>query len=137
MKSTVMEKDLLRMVADKVLSEKSLIGWRTTDGELFPTANTGELVVFELGFSLPTNKFFRGLLHFYGIELMHLNPNSILQIAVFIISAKLSWALSPTLLCSATCSLSDLFREGGRLTLLGEPHFSFGMEGQTSIWVLL
>ena len=88
MKSTVTEKDLLRMVADKVLPEKSLIGWRAADGELFPTANTGELVVFEpvfyQGFSLPTNKFFRGLLHFYGIELVHLNPNSILQITTFI-----------------------------------------------------
>ena len=62
MKSTVMEKDLLRMVTDKVLPEKSLIGWRAADGELFPTANTGELVVFEpffyQGFSLPTNRFF-------------------------------------------------------------------------------
>ena len=88
MKSTVMEKDLLRMVTDKVLPTKSLIGWRATDGELFPTTNTGELVVFEpffyRGFLLPTNKFFRGLLHFYGIELVHLNPNSILQIAAFI-----------------------------------------------------
>ena len=87
-KSTVIEKDLLRMVDDKVLLEKSLIGWRTSNGELFPTTNTGELVVFEpffyRGFSLPTNKFFRGLLYFYGIELVHLNPNSILQIAAFI-----------------------------------------------------
>ena len=47
MKSTVMEKDLLQMVDDKVLPEKSLIGWRATDGELFPTANTGEIIVFE------------------------------------------------------------------------------------------
>ena len=88
MKSTVKEKDLLRMVADKVLPGKSLIRWRATDGELFATANTGELVVFEpffyRGFSLPTNKFFWGLLHFYGIELVHLNPNSILHIAAFI-----------------------------------------------------
>ena len=88
MKSAVTEKDLLRMVTDKVLPEKSLIGWRATDGELFPAANTSELVVFEpfcyRGFSLPTNKFFRGLLHFYGIELVHLNPNSILHIAAFI-----------------------------------------------------
>src|SRR5438105_4754170 len=87
-KSIVTEKDLLRMVDDKVLLEKSLIGWRAADGELFPTANTGELVIFEpffyRGFLLPTNKFFRGLLHFYGIELVHLNPNSILQIAAFI-----------------------------------------------------
>src|SRR5438105_7373214 len=57
-KSIVTEKDLLRMVDDKVLPHKSLIGWRATDGELFPTANTGELVVFEpffyRGFSLST-----------------------------------------------------------------------------------
>src|SRR5438552_16766869 len=76
------------MVDDKVLPEKSLIGWHAADGELFPTANIGELVVFEpffyRGFSLPTNKFFRGLPYFYGIELVHLNPNSILQIAALI-----------------------------------------------------
>src|SRR5881394_2429101 len=76
------------MVDDKVLPEKSLIGWCTADGELFRTANTGELVVFEpffyRGFYLPANKFFWGLLHFYGIELVHLNPNSILQIVAFI-----------------------------------------------------
>ena len=63
-KSTVTEKDLLRMVDDKVLPEKSLIGWRATDGELFPTANTGELVVFEpffyRGFALPHQKVLPG-----------------------------------------------------------------------------
>ena len=88
MKSTMMEKDLLRMVTDKVLPEKSLIVWHATDGESFPTANTGELVVFEpffyRGFSLPTIKFFRGLLQLYGIQLVHLNPNLILHIAAFI-----------------------------------------------------
>src|SRR5438105_6376659 len=88
MKLIMMEKDLERMVDDKILPEKSLIGSHATDGELFPTANTGELVIFEpffyRGFSLPTNKFFRGLLHFYGIELVHLNPNSILHITAFI-----------------------------------------------------
>src|SRR5947207_8658508 len=88
MKSTVTKKDLKKMVTDKVLPEKLLIGWRAADGELFSTANTGELVVFEpffyRGFSLPTNNFFWGLLHFYGIELVHLNPNSILHIATFI-----------------------------------------------------
>ena len=88
MKSTVTEKALERMVADLVLSEKTLIGWRTADGELFPTANTGEVVVFEScfyrGFSLPTSRFFRGLLRFYEIELVNLNPNSILHIFAFI-----------------------------------------------------
>src|SRR5438105_2003861 len=87
MKSTMTEKDLQRMVNDKVLLEKSLVGWCAAAGEDFPTVKTVELVVFEpffyCGFALPTNRFFRGLLHFYGIELVNLNPNSILHIAAF------------------------------------------------------
>lgn len=39
---------------------------------------------FECGFEIPTGDFFRGLLHYYKIELVHLNPNSILDIAIFI-----------------------------------------------------
>ena len=33
---------------------------------------------------LPAGAFFRGLLHFYGLEVTHLKPNSIAQIAIFI-----------------------------------------------------
>ena len=141
MKSTVMEKDLLWMVTDKVLPEKSLIGWRATDGELFPITNTGELVVFEpffyQGFSLPTNKFFRGLLYFYGIELVHLNPNSILHIATFIhlceafLGIEHHFALSRRLF-----SLRPLQKGGREPVLLGEPRSSFDMEELTCIWVL-
>ena len=36
-----------KVVADLVLPEKNLIGWRATAGESFPTANTNEVVVFE------------------------------------------------------------------------------------------
>src|SRR5438105_2387606 len=87
-RSTVAEENLRRMVNDGVLPEKEIIGWRATDGEAFLTANTSEIVVFEPffyhGFSIPTSRFFRGLLHFYKIELVHLNPNSILHISTFI-----------------------------------------------------
>jgi hypothetical protein len=38
----------------------------------------------ERGFGMPTSNFFCGLLHYYGIDLQNLNPNSVLQIAVFI-----------------------------------------------------
>ena len=83
--STVTVGVLLQMVADGVLPEKSIIGWRAAEGEPFPTPDTGEIVVFESffyrGFGLPTSDFFRGLLRFYGIELIHLNPNSILHIS--------------------------------------------------------
>src|SRR5438105_12339445 len=87
-KSTVMEKELEKMVTDLVLPEKDLIGWRVAFGESFSTANTGEIIVFEhffyRGFALPTNAFFHGLLHWYRIKLVHLNPNSILHIIIFI-----------------------------------------------------
>src|SRR5438046_599076 len=87
-KSTATEEDLQKMVEDLFLPKKSLIGWHAADGELFPSTNTDEIVIFEpffyRGFSLPTSSFFRGLLHWYGIELVNLNPNSILHISIFI-----------------------------------------------------
>ena len=39
---------------------------------------------YEKGFALPAGAFFRVLLHFYGLEVTHLKPNSIAQIAIFI-----------------------------------------------------
>src|SRR6266540_3758863 len=102
------EEELEKMVVDLVLPEKDLIGWRAAFSESFPTANTGEIVVFEhffyQGFALPTNAFFRGLLHWYGIELVHLNPNSILHIATFIHSVRSSLASAPTSISSITSS---------------------------------
>jgi len=32
---------------------------------------------YEKGFALPAGAFFRGLLFFYGLEVLHLKPNSI------------------------------------------------------------
>src|SRR5438105_6933540 len=88
MKSTMMEEELEKMVEDQVLPAKDLVGWRTASGELFPTADTEEIVAFTSffyrGFSLLTSSFFCGLLYFYGIELVNLNPNSILQISTFV-----------------------------------------------------
>ena len=38
---------------------------------------------YEKGFALPAGAFFRGLLHLYGLEVMHVKPNSIALIAIF------------------------------------------------------
>ena len=47
-----------------------------------------EIVVFtpfyERGFAMPAHVFLRSLLFFYGLELIHLNPNSILQVSIYI-----------------------------------------------------
>ena len=39
---------------------------------------------YEKGFALPAGAFFRRILHFYELEVTHLKPNSIAQIAIFI-----------------------------------------------------
>jgi hypothetical protein len=50
--------------------------------------NMDEIVSFyhfsEWDLALLSCSFFRGLLYFYGLELHHLNPNSICHIAIFI-----------------------------------------------------
>jgi hypothetical protein len=64
-----------------------MLRWLPAKGQDIPTLNMKEIVVlsslFQHGFGLPSCDFFRGLLH-YQIELIHLNPNSILQITVFV-----------------------------------------------------
>nr|AAM74434.1 Hypothetical protein similar to putative retroelement [Oryza sativa Japonica Group] len=86
--SDVTDENLKEMVAHGVLPAKEIIGWRPACGEAFLTPDTHEVVVFSHflygGFPLPTSKFFRGIVEFYGISLHHLNPNSIVHIANFI-----------------------------------------------------
>jgi hypothetical protein len=64
-----------------------MLQWRPTAGEDIPTPNMNEIVVFssffQHGFGLPACDFLHGLLDHYQIELVHLNPNSILHITVF------------------------------------------------------
>ena len=76
------------MVERGILPEKQITGWRCCYGEEFPSEDTNQAVVFksfyEKGFALPAGAFFRGLLHFYVLEVTHLKPNSIAQIAIFI-----------------------------------------------------
>jgi hypothetical protein len=69
------------------LPDRVVLQWRPAAGEDMPTPNTNEIVVFtsfQCGFGLPICDFLRGLLDHYQIELVHLNPNSIFQIVVFV-----------------------------------------------------
>jgi hypothetical protein len=58
-----------------------------------------EIVVFssffQRGFGLPACDFFCGLLDHYQIELVHLNPNSILQITIFVHLCKAFLGIPP------------------------------------------
>jgi hypothetical protein len=80
--------DLMKLVSEGLLQEKSLVNWRPSFHEPLPMENVEEIVTFyhfaKRGLALPSCSFFRGLLYFYGLELHHLNPNSICHIAIFI-----------------------------------------------------
>jgi hypothetical protein len=86
--SVVDENEIRKLVANHFLLDCAMIQWQTAAGEDLPTPNTNEIVVFsfffQCRFSLPACDFFWGLLDHYQMELVHLNPNSTLQIAVFI-----------------------------------------------------
>jgi hypothetical protein len=87
-KSTIDESEIRKLVRNHFLPGREVLRWRPTNGEDIPTSNPNEIVVlssfFQHGFGLPTCEFLHGLLHHYEIELVHLSPNSILQIAVFV-----------------------------------------------------
>jgi hypothetical protein len=86
--SIVSESGLLHLVSIGVLPPKELCSWRICRGVTVPTENTHESVIYVpfliCGLALPISPFFRGLLDFYRLNLTHLNPNSILQVSVFV-----------------------------------------------------
>jgi hypothetical protein len=71
----------------------------------YPQAHSDEVVtllpLFVSGLGLPTCDFLRQLLSFYQIKLIHLKPNSILQLSVFTHLCEAFLGIPPSL---------DLFR---------------------------
>lgn len=87
-KSTATAALLSKFVDLGVLPPKEIGQWRPCAGQDIPTPDTHERVVlasfFARGLGLPICRFVKGLLRFYSIDLIHLNSNSILQLAIFI-----------------------------------------------------
>jgi hypothetical protein len=86
--SAANESKIRKLVANHFLPDRAVLQWHPAASEDLPTPNTNEIVVFsssfQCRFSLSACDFFHGLLDHYQIELVHLNPNSILQIAIFV-----------------------------------------------------
>jgi hypothetical protein len=88
--STVTVDDLEALVADGLL--RPLSGdpqpeWMVPPSGADPAPPLGYVLSFvsfhEWGFGVPASRFMRALLHYYGVELHNLNPNSIAQAAIF------------------------------------------------------
>jgi hypothetical protein len=88
--STVTADDLEALVADGLL--RPLSGdpqpeWMVPPSGADPTPPPGYVLSFvsfhERGFRVPASCFMWALLHYYGVELHNLNPNSIAQAAIF------------------------------------------------------
>jgi hypothetical protein len=86
------------------LWEKELDMWRATAGDRYPIEkNPDEIMIFtrfaERGLSLPASDFFKGLLGYYDIEYLNLNPNGFFHTSVFVhfceafLGIKLHWIL--------------------------------------------
>jgi hypothetical protein len=75
------------------------VEWTAAAGEQFPSEDVKEQVVFvsffERGFNLPVGDFFCGLLYYYQLELVHLVPNSITVLSMFIHFCEAYMGISP------------------------------------------
>jgi hypothetical protein len=86
--SMMTEAKIQALVDRGLLRPKTEVEWRAAAGEEFPSEDVKEQVIFgsffERGFNLPAGDFFRGLLYYYRLELVHLVPNSITVVSTFI-----------------------------------------------------
>jgi hypothetical protein len=87
-RSMMTEAKIQALVARGLLRPKEEVEWRVAAGEQFPNEDVKEQVVFasffERGFNLPVGDFFRVLLYYYQLELVHLVPNLITVVSTFI-----------------------------------------------------
>jgi hypothetical protein len=108
-KSKAKPEDLLALLNSGFIREKEVDMWRAVAGDPYPMENNeDEIPMFarfaECGLSLRASNFFKGLMGYYGIEYLNLNPTVFSTPPSSFISAKLFWGSSPTGSCSGSSS---------------------------------
>jgi hypothetical protein len=97
--STMTEAKIQALVDRELLWPKAEVEWKAATGEEFPTEDVKDQVVstsfFERGFNLPVGDFFRGLLYYYKLELVHLVPNFITVVSTIIHFYEVYLGISP------------------------------------------
>jgi hypothetical protein len=88
-KSKAKTEDLLALLNSGFLHEKEVDMWRAAAGDPYSMEkNEDEIPMFtrfvERELSLPASDFFKGLMGYYGVEYLNLNPNGIFHTTVFV-----------------------------------------------------
>jgi hypothetical protein len=88
-KSKTKTEDLLALLNSGFIREKEVDMWRAAAGDPYPMEKAeDEIPMFtrfaERGLALPASDFFKGLLRYYGVEYLNLNPNGIFHTVVFV-----------------------------------------------------
>jgi hypothetical protein len=97
-RSTVSREQLLRIVeAGQLPPLTEVVEWIVPADESMPHPPRGYVVPFlafhERGFSVPADRFIRGVLFAYGLHLQHLNPNNIQQMCEGFLGIGAHWHL--------------------------------------------
>jgi hypothetical protein len=91
---------LLALLNSGFLREKEVDMWRAAAGDPYPMEkNPDESPMFtrfvERRLSLPASDFFKGLLGYYGIEYLNLNPNGIFHVSIFLYFCEAFLGIKP------------------------------------------
>jgi hypothetical protein len=85
--SNVSREQVLRLVeAGQLPLLTTVVEWKVPSDESVSRSKwflVSFVAFHECGFSVPDGRFIRGMLFEYGLQLQHLNPNSIQQMAAF------------------------------------------------------
>jgi hypothetical protein len=108
-KSKVKTEDLLALLNSGFIREKEVDMWRAAAGDPYPMEKAeDEIPMFarfaERGLALPASDFFKGLLGYYGVEYVNLNPTVYSIPPSSSISVRRSWGSSRTGSCSGNSS---------------------------------
>jgi hypothetical protein len=87
-----------RRLAGRFIREKEVDMWRAAAGDLYPMEKSeDEIPMFarfaERGVALPASNFFKGLMGYYGVEYLNLNPNVFVHFCEAFLGIKPHWIL--------------------------------------------
>jgi hypothetical protein len=76
------------LVKEGLLQSREKMQWHRAIGDVPPREESQEIITFVSfvlrGFAIPASDFFRDLLHYWGVQVHHLTPNSNLHFSIFV-----------------------------------------------------